>query len=77
MDIQQWEKESFEAYVHQFKAKAKGCNFTYHDATIRIFVKGLKMLIVWQQTSMKKAFKHSLTPSQKWRSLMLHSSSQK
>ena len=41
MDIQQWEKESLAAYVHQFKTEAKCCNFTNDTATIRIFIKGL------------------------------------
>ena len=42
MDIQQQEKESLVAYVHQFKTEAKQCNVTNDAATIRIFVKGLK-----------------------------------
>ena len=42
IDIQQWEKESVAAYVHQFKTEAKQCNFTNMLATIRIFIKGLK-----------------------------------
>ena len=42
MDIQQWEKKTLAAYVHQFKMEAKQCNFSNHTATIRIFVKGLK-----------------------------------
>ena len=42
MDIQQWEKESLAAYVHQFKKEAKSCNFTNDTATIRTFVKGLR-----------------------------------
>ena len=46
MDIQQWEKKSLAAYIHQFKTEAKPCNFTNDTATIRIFVKGLKMLTV-------------------------------
>ena len=41
MDIQQWEKESLAAYIHQFKSEAKYCNFTNDATTIRIFVKGL------------------------------------
>ena len=45
MEIQQQEKESLAAYIHQFKTEAKRCNFTNNDATIRIFIKGLKMLI--------------------------------
>ena len=43
MDIQQWEKKSLATYIHRFKTKAKRCNFTNDAATIRIFVKGLKM----------------------------------
>ena len=42
MDIQQKEKESLAAYIHQFKTEAKRCNFTNAAATIRIFIKGLK-----------------------------------
>ena len=42
MEIQQKEKESFAAYIHQFKAECKRCNFTNNDTTIRDFVKGLK-----------------------------------
>ena len=40
MDIQQWEKESLAAYVHQFKTQAKRCNFMNDTATIRNFIKG-------------------------------------
>ena len=40
--IQQWEKESLAAYVHQFKTEAKCCNFINDTATIRIFLKGLR-----------------------------------
>ena len=39
MEIQQIEKESLAAYIYQFKAEAKRCNFTNHVATIRIFIK--------------------------------------
>ena len=42
MDIQEWEKESLAAYVHQFKMEARCCNFTDDAATIRIFIKGLR-----------------------------------
>ena len=42
MNIQQWEKESLSAYVHQFRIEAKHCNFTNDTAIIRIFIKGLK-----------------------------------
>ena len=41
-EIQQREKESLTAYVHQFKTEAKRYNFTNDAATIRIFIKGLK-----------------------------------
>ena len=41
MDIQQVEKESLAAYIHQFKPEAKLCNFTNDTATIRIFIKSL------------------------------------
>ena len=53
MDIQQWERESLQTYIHQFKTKAKWGNFTNGTATIRIFVKGLKMATAYQHTSMK------------------------
>ena len=42
MDIQQTEKESLTAYVHQFKQKATRCKFDNDATTIRIFLKGLK-----------------------------------
>ena len=42
MKIQQQEKESFAAYVHQFKTEVKRCKFTNDAATIRIFIRGLK-----------------------------------
>ena len=42
MEIQQHEKESLAAYIHEFKTAAKRCNFTNDVTTIRIFVNGLK-----------------------------------
>ena len=42
MDIQQSDKESLAAYVHQFKQEASRCKFDNDAATIRIFLKGLK-----------------------------------
>ena len=43
MDIQQSDKESLAAYVHQFKQDANRCKFNNDDtATIRIFLKGLQ-----------------------------------
>ena len=42
MDIQQKEKDSLAASIHRFKREAKRCNFTNSEATIGIFVKGLK-----------------------------------
>ena len=69
MDIQQWEKEFLAAYVHRFKTQAKTCNFTNDAATIRMFVKGLKMPTVWQHASMEKDLKHSLMPSLKCRAV--------
>ena len=42
MDIQQSDKESLAAYVHQFKREANRCKFGNDTATIRIFHKGLK-----------------------------------
>ena len=41
IEIQQQEKESLAAYIHQFRMEAKRCNFTNDAATIRIFIKGL------------------------------------
>ena len=43
MDIQQQEKESLATYIHRLKAKTRRCSFTNDAATIRIFVKGLKI----------------------------------
>ena len=43
MEIQQWENESLAEYIHHFKTEARRCNFTNNAATIRIFIKGLKM----------------------------------
>ena len=37
MDIQQTEKESLAAYVHQFKQEANRCKFDNDTPTIRIF----------------------------------------
>ena len=42
MEIQQNNKESLAAYTHRFKREAKRCNFLNHEATIWIFIKGLK-----------------------------------
>ena len=42
MEIQQGEKESLAAYIHQFTTEARRCNFTNNTATIRICVKGLQ-----------------------------------
>ena len=42
MDIQQSDKESLAAYVHQFKQKANRCKFDNDAAPIRIFLKGPK-----------------------------------
>ena len=42
MDIQQSDKESLAAYVHQFKQETSRCKFNNDAATMRIFLKGLK-----------------------------------
>ena len=42
MDIQQTEKESLAAYVHQFKQEANRCKFDNDATTIRICIKGQK-----------------------------------
>ena len=39
MEIQQKDKESSAAYIHQFKREAKRCKFYNDAATIRIFIK--------------------------------------
>ena len=46
IDIQQTDKESLAAYFHQFKQEASRCKFNNDAATIRIFLKGLKMHIL-------------------------------
>ena len=43
MDIQQTDKESLATYVHIFKQEASRCKINNDTATIRIFLKGLKM----------------------------------
>ena len=68
MGIQQKEKESFAAYVKRFKTQPRRCNFTNDAANIRIFIKGLKMPLVWQHTFMKRDLKQSQMQSQRWRS---------
>ena len=45
MDIQRTDKESLATYVHRFKWEASRCKFNNQAATIRIFLKGLKMHI--------------------------------
>ena len=42
MEIQQKEKESLAAYIHQFKREAGRCKFNNNAAMIRIFIKGLR-----------------------------------
>ena len=42
MDIQQSDKESLAACVHQFKRDSSRCKFDNDATTIRIFLKGLK-----------------------------------
>ena len=42
MEIQQKEKESLAAYIHQFKRETKRCNFNNNAAKIQIFIKGLR-----------------------------------
>ena len=39
MYIQQQEKETLAAYVHQFRNEAKCCYFMNNAATIRIFIR--------------------------------------
>ena len=46
MNIQQTEKESLVPYVHRFKQEACQCKFDNDTATIRIFLKGLKMHVL-------------------------------
>ena len=47
MEIQQKDKESLAAYIHHFKREASRCKFNNDAATIRIFIKGLKMHTPW------------------------------
>ena len=42
MEIQQKEKESLAAYIHQFKREANRCNFNNNAAMIQIFIKRLR-----------------------------------
>ena len=42
MEVQQKEKESLAAYIHQFKREAKRCKFDNDAASIRIFIKWLR-----------------------------------
>ena len=57
MDIQQTDKESLATYVHRFKQEANRCKFNNDAATIRIFLKGLKMHTQMQLRFTKKALK--------------------
>ena len=71
MEIQQREKESLAAYVHQLKRKAKRCNFTNDAALIRIFTKGLKNAHSLATHIYEKDHKHSVMQYLKLKSLML------
>ena len=42
MEIQQKEKESLAAYIHQFKREANSCNLNNNTATTWIFIKRLR-----------------------------------
>ena len=42
MEIQQKEKDSLAAYIHQFKREANRCNFNNSTAMIQIFIKRLR-----------------------------------
>ena len=42
MEIQQKEKESLAAYIHQFRREGNRCNFDNNAAMIWIFIKGLR-----------------------------------
>ena len=42
MEIQQKDKESLAAYIHQFKREANRCKLNNDAATIRIFIKGFR-----------------------------------
>ena len=57
MDIQQKENESLAAYVHHFKKDASRCKFDNDGATIRIFIKGLRMHTLWQQEFIRRDHK--------------------
>ena len=43
MEFQQKQKESLAAYIHHFKREVSRCKFKNDAATIRIFIKVLKM----------------------------------
>ena len=57
MNIQQTDNESLAAYVHRFKHEAGRYKFDNDAATIRIFLKDLKMQIFWQPRCMKRDHK--------------------
>ena len=57
MEIPQKEKESLAAYIYHFKREASRCKFDNDTATIRIFIKGLKMHTLWQREFMRRDHK--------------------
>ena len=57
MDIWQTDKEPLATYVHRFKQEGNRCKFNNDAATIRIFLKGLKMHTPLQLKFTKKALK--------------------
>ena len=54
MEIQQKEKESLAANIHLFQGEVSRYKFDNDAATIRIFIKGIKMHTLWQEEFMKR-----------------------
>ena len=73
MEIQQKEKESLAAYIHQFKREANRCKFNNDAATIRIFIKGSGIHTLWQQGFMRRDPKAWQMPLKKLKSSKQHS----
>ena len=69
MEIQQKEKESLAAYIHQFATEANRCKFDNDAATIRIFIKGLRNA----HTLATRDHKAWQMPLRKWKSSKQHS----
>ena len=73
IEIQQKEKESLAAYIHQFKREANRCKFNNDAATIRIFIKGLRNAHTLAARFMRRDPKAWQMPLKKWKSSKQHS----